>query len=279
MQRMEQENIRSTAAKAEFDTEMQRIKQANVKGAEELAAANKALDEQRVISQNLATELSTKTQLLNAVRKHGDHWLEKEANKVNDLQHKLDCLALTHRESLRVSEAREAEIARLNDSVDSLRDECSTLHQCMERMSEESNGELEVRVASLTEELKECRAARETLEAELATAQAAFSAKEKEINEKHDTLFSTHMRTLDELNEAKLSEESKDAVIAGLNLDVEELLNRGSDDGARERLAALESKLAESEQKRRELEVVSFSVEVCLSPLTCCVFAGIAQEG
>ena len=96
--------------------EMQLVKQENVKGAEELAAANKALDEQRVISQNLATELSTKTQIVDAVRAHGNRLLDKEANKIKDLQHKLDCLALTHRESLRLSETREAEIARLNDS-------------------------------------------------------------------------------------------------------------------------------------------------------------------
>ena len=101
---------------AAAETEMQRIKQENVKGAEELAAANKALDEQRVISQNLATELSTKTQMADAWKAHRDRLLDKEANKIKDLQHKLDCLALTHRESLRLSETRETEIARLNDS-------------------------------------------------------------------------------------------------------------------------------------------------------------------
>ena len=239
----------------------------------------------------------------------------------------------------------------------------------------------------MTEELTECRAARETLATELATAQATFSAKDKEISDltiKYDTLFSTHERTLDELNEAKQSEESKDAVIAGLNLDVDELLSRGSDEVVRERLVALEfklaesmgrmngesngelevifaielftidhgdtflpsqarvaslteelkecrlardildidldvkreiilenheklaelktaefvlnrqesvivelrvvvealkSKLAESEQKRGELEVLSFSVDILYSPLTRCVFAGISEEG
>ena len=134
----------------------------------------------------------------------------------------------------------------------------------------------------MTEELEECRAARETLATELATAQATFSAKDKEISDltiKYDTLFSTHKRTLDELNEAKQSEESKDAVIAGLNLDVDELLSRGSDEVVRERLVALESKLAESEQKRGELEVLSFSVDILYSPLTRCVFAGISEEG
>ena len=130
----------------------------------------------------------------------------------------------------------------------------------------------------MTEELTECRAARETLATELATAQATFSAKDKEISDltiKYDTLFSTHKRTLDELNEAKQSEESKDVVIAGLN----ELLSRGSDEVVRERLVALESKLAESEQKRGELEVLSFSVDILYSPLTRCVFAGISEEG
>jgi hypothetical protein len=200
MQGMKQENSRSAA-------EMQRIEQANSKGVEELAAANKALDEQRVLSQRLTVELSMAKLLAANMARMWD----KETIRVKDLEHRLDTLDLIHTKTLRISEAREVEISYLNDSIDELKDECNTVHLGMKQMS--GDGEFEVSVVlrfevkdltdtfslqqakdtSMTEELNKCRIARETIETKLVVERA-----------KHKTLLSTHQETLDKLKDAQV---------------------------------------------------------------------------
>jgi chromosome segregation ATPase len=68
------------------------------------------------------------------VKAHRDRVLDKEASRIKDLEHKLDTLDLTHRETLMVSEAREAEISNLNDNIEELKDECNTFHVRMGQM-------------------------------------------------------------------------------------------------------------------------------------------------